>query len=535
MADNDDSLPGTFLRSVRTLTSSIRDLRHERTLRRVEYSKDELQHSNQIRVEELTHLIPAQNPLIRFGPSEDGKFRLAPGLPDQNDFDSIEALRQEMFPPIATLNHRYSLNPNAPQASLFRPILSRYQDELRKDPGEINYAVLFARGARLYAARITAEREVRSGEWPELEASESAAIDAICDLHGPLIMASAVGRRLVTDARQYVSTLEEEREEDTLLKAFGEALAEETEIFEEETSDAIVDLTAPIPDDPQRHRSRGVRLLVVSSALVTIVGGLAYATAGVGGLAIVGLGSKSLFEVLKKMDSFKTATDNLAKAADDLEQKAVNMTERQARLLLQHMAKFVERRHDLLAKITSLRPEFGWAKNVLAQPELALEESPAALEPAAPVATARSQSIMVFNRYPKTVRPSPGRLLATKLRLPYLNLAAEMHKISGMSVRQLRTQHGDKEISIMAGTTFEDLLKSYEPKVFEFSETDLFPSLALALNGKVIGIDIGTPHSHSILPAVNGFLRGTAPKNGFNAVIETLAGEIRQMRDRQSK
>lgn len=318
--------------------------------------------------------IPDQNPLIRFGVSENNKLRLVPSLSDENDYDTISALRSELLAasgPIPFLKDRYARNPNTPQAGLFGPLTSRYDDELSKVPKDINYAVLYARGARFYAARIAANRQVASGEWPELDADEAEAIDAICDLHGPLVMASAVGRRLISDAHEYETTPEVARQEEQLIQEFGEVLATETEIIEPETAEAISDLTTPIENDPQPARSRGVRLLVTGSALVSIVGGVAWLSAG-GAAATVAVplilatgGSMFLWEVVKQTDDFKKARDGLAAQYDAATKHAAERSSREQISLLNRMNALVERQKQLFRNIARLRPEFRWAERAL--------------------------------------------------------------------------------------------------------------------------------------------------------------------------
>ena len=276
--------------------------------------------------------------------------------------------------PISFLKERYGTNPNAPQAALFGPVTKRYSEELSKDPREINYVTLYARGARFYAARRTAAQQVSSGEWPDLDAEESDAVDAICDLHGPLIMATAAGRRLISNAHEYETTPEVYRKEEQVLKEFGEALSEESDLFEPDTIKAIKDITDPIPDDPQPARSRGARIVFAGSSLSVVVGGAAwYAAGGVVATAVVpaalaasvAFGGAFLWEVTKKTERFKYTTDGLAKRADTLIDQAELQADINQKVLLERMAGFVDRRHDILESVSKLRPEFGWVNRFL--------------------------------------------------------------------------------------------------------------------------------------------------------------------------
>ena len=326
------------------------------------------------RLAKVAEAIPDQNDLVKFGVSEQSRLQLIPSLEDENDYETIAALRSEMLVekgPISYLKERYAKNPNTPQADLFSPLTSRYDDELSKDPREINYITLFARGARFYAARRQAAQQVESGEWPDLDAKESDAIDAICDLHGPLIMASAAGRRLISDAHEFEATPEVYRKEEALLQEFGEALAAETDLFESDTIEAIEDISAPISSDPQPARSRGARIVFAGSTLSVVVGGAAWYTAGgVVATAVVpaalatgvALGGAFLWEVTKKTQRFKRSTDELAKRADAAIDQAETQAGQQQKALLERMASLVDRRRDLFERVSNLRPEFGWVR-----------------------------------------------------------------------------------------------------------------------------------------------------------------------------
>ncbi|MEP3437868.1 MAG: helix-turn-helix domain-containing protein [Hoeflea sp.] len=329
---------------------------------------------NSTALKSVAEQIPDQNALIRFGISDQSRLQLRSALADENDWLTIDSLRSEMLAadgPISRLKQRYAQNPNTPQAGLFGTLTAKYNEEISKDPRAINFAVLYARGARFYAARVTADRQVSLGEWPTPDADEEEQIEAICSLHGPLIMASAVGRQLVVDAHEYEATPETYRQEEKLLEEFGEVLAAESEIIEPETAEAISDLTASITNDPQPARSRGVRLLVAGSALITIVGGTAWLSAGGAAAAVAvplllstGAGM-ILWEVVKKTSDFRATIDGLAERYDSASRKAAERTSREQEHLLENMEKLVNRKRDLFARVADLRPEFGWAKKYI--------------------------------------------------------------------------------------------------------------------------------------------------------------------------
>ena len=200
----------------------------------------------------LANEIPQQSAIIRFGISENSKLTLVPTGVENNDYDTIEAFRDELLDtggPIDSLLEAYSVR-NVPQAELYLPLLERYRAELSKDARQVNYTRLYAIGSRIMAARKKAQLEEDNGEWPVPGPLESEAMDSICSLHGPLIMASEAGRKLVVDAHQFETTPEVYRKEEALISEFGAKLAEDSDIFEKDTSDAIIDING---SNRQRH------------------------------------------------------------------------------------------------------------------------------------------------------------------------------------------------------------------------------------------------------------------------------------------
>lgn len=308
--------------------------------------------------------IPDQDPLVRFEVSAGGKLHLVATSSDENDYASIEAFRDELLELLQFLQQRYSQESNTPQAMLLGPLTLAYLAELIKEPREINFTLLYSRGARLIAAKRRAEQEVSSGEWPRLEPAEGEAIDTVCDLHGPLIMSSASGRKIVANAREYDATPHDRQREDRLIEEFGVALSEATELIEPSTGDAIVEITRPIPNDPQPARSGYLRMVFTASALVAIVGGLSWMMGSAGTaftvLAMQGAG-RFLWEAAKQTKDFKSFSSELAQKYDER-----RLTEfPKSAGFFAALERFAQRRFAMLSEISTLRPEFSWARSKL--------------------------------------------------------------------------------------------------------------------------------------------------------------------------
>lgn len=441
-------------------------------------SADE-EENRQRNLSEIAKSIPDQNPLIRFEVSQDNKLELIPTLNDENDYEIIEALRSELLAsegPIATLKERYATNPNLPQSSLFKPLTEGYDKELSKDPRDINYAVLYAKGARFYAARRTAAQQVASGEWPELGAEEADAVDAICDLHGPLIMASSVGRRMVSDAHEYETTPDVYLKEQEIVEELGQVISAETEIFETETLEDIQALTPPIENDPQPARTRRAGILVAGSVLTVVVGGAAWLAGGSTALyfavpAAAGYwGQKYAWEVLKKTNAFKDSSDADAKRADALIKQAEEQMGPHQKRLMKRMSNLIERQKPLFEKVASLRPEFGWAKQYLKKPQADEAQPEGKPEPPLPENLLLHLHIAIFG--PRgSGKTTIGKLLAERLNVPLRNLEHEFSYRVGSDAGSFQERVG--EASFTEGLLkITDRLMSEPVSVIDFG-TDI--------------------------------------------------------------
>lgn len=424
-------------------------------------------------LKEVAQSIPDQSPLVRFGVSENAKLNLIPTLADENDYDTIEAFRSELLAaegPIDHLKERYASNPNVPQAYLFAPLTSKYDDELSKDPKHINYAILYARGARFYAARRRAAEQVASGDWPELDAKESEAIDAICDLHGPLIMASAVGRKVVEDAHQYEVPPDVYARDREVVEELSQVITAEPGLMEAEDAEAYREIVAGPGGDPQPARTRTIQLAVTGSALVAIVGGVAWLSAGGGAAAVAvplvaGYGaSKFLWEVAKKTDVFRRVTDDLASRYDSATYQASKEASRRHLALLQQMKELVERNPELFERVANIRPEFGWTRRYLKVPK-SENSAKGNNKTKIPEGTKLHLHLVVIG--PRgSGKTTIGKLLAERLKVPFRNLEYKLTERMEDNPARLRERLGERAFLGEAQRAFEKLLGE-PPSVIE--------------------------------------------------------------------
>lgn len=152
--------------------------------------------------------------------------------------------------------------------------------EFSKPTDKINFASVYLSTTRLNIARELAEREIEKekSDWPEFAPDEKEAIDSLCRLSGPLVMASTVGRRLVTDNAVYSLKEGDEAEIDGLLSTYIKEVKDQN-IASEET-DALFDaVEIPPDDDPHPQRTRRVKFALVGSLMIVSAGAAVVAAA----------------------------------------------------------------------------------------------------------------------------------------------------------------------------------------------------------------------------------------------------------------
>jgi CspA family cold shock protein len=319
----------------------------------------------------VSRIIPDQAPLVNFGVNSEGFVDFAIFDISQNDLSIILPMREEIIVCIDFLAETYRTSSNTPQAGLFQVLLEKYLFEIRKSPEDINFVVLFARGSRLIAAVKAGQREIELGEWPEPSATEAEALSSVCDLHSTLIMASGVGRKLVTDTREYQLTSAKKKEQDKTVAEFGDKLSKSDGILAPEAAEALSDLTHEILNDLHPERSRTLAYLVTGSALSTVVGAVAWLSVGgtstiamvpvVGGAAL----GAFLWEVVKKLDRFKSSTDDIASKVNNLLDKAEVQSADKQENLLNNIKGFFDSNRPLLYRLADLFPEYSWIKKFL--------------------------------------------------------------------------------------------------------------------------------------------------------------------------
>lgn len=306
---------------------------------------------------EVLALVPEQNPILMFDISSDMKLELSTPQSNQTNYDFVTSLREEIISPLGpifTLKNYYQERSNLPQADLILRVLDGYEKEINKPVNQINFALLFARGARLTSARDISRRQISIGEWPEFDPIEDDALERLISLHGPLIMSSSEGRRIVSDAHEFESAAW--AQEQLLLKQFNSALSTELEVFTRETADVFEELSEAPPTDRHPARFQVTQLALAGSAMSVILAGAAFSFSG--GIANAALLSGAISSVISALWAARAGTSSGTLAA-----------------LSQNTSDIALKNSQLFQAVSFLRPEFAWVREFYSSVEHAQETS----------------------------------------------------------------------------------------------------------------------------------------------------------------
>ncbi|ARO23998.1 hypothetical protein TAL182_CH02240 [Rhizobium sp. TAL182] len=151
--------------------------------------------------------------------------------------------------------------------------LVNYSEAIRERT--IDYNMVAAFGTLLGNAEKASHRDIQDRLVPELGDSEKAALGSILDLHGPLLLATEIGREYLSDAAEYNRTPEQQTTLRSASVDLATAIAEEG-IATERTESFITETAANIGSGthPSRSAILGTNTIRNVSA-VMVLGALA--------------------------------------------------------------------------------------------------------------------------------------------------------------------------------------------------------------------------------------------------------------------
>ena len=137
-----------------------------------------------------------QEPGLQFSSGEHGKIHISlSGLALSGDLVEIAAMRGVI---IEALDDLTTILEGSNAYATVARIAQRYKATIIADAVSIDQ--LFGYGVRLENCRARLEREIQSGDYPDLAVPAGEALDSVIALHGPMISSTARGQELAHQA-----------------------------------------------------------------------------------------------------------------------------------------------------------------------------------------------------------------------------------------------------------------------------------------------------------------------------------------------
>ncbi len=310
-------------------------------------------------------LIPPPLPAQTLGPhftlSETTQVTLVP--PADLDQDGNNTRRLEQLLPQARqaaadlLSHGQSLGNQFPQ--LVRDV-ERYAQIIAPSLEKIDWSLLWGAGVRIETAGAAAERAITDRLYPDLEDAPLAALQALRQFHGPLILSTREGAELQELSDQMVMT---DKQQDALWTA-GEALASDLrqheELIELSAAETVTEAVETSGPGPQRKRGATYAVVVLKNvAIVTIGAAVALGIKATANDFAGDAASMAVWETIKKWPAFARAVNDLGDNIQAVKEGAPQALEA-AKTRLTPFRSFVARNREPLRAIAGSTPQLLW-------------------------------------------------------------------------------------------------------------------------------------------------------------------------------
>ncbi|MEZ5792661.1 MAG: hypothetical protein R3D34_18375 [Nitratireductor sp.] len=230
--------------------------------------------------------IPPKSPGLSYAPGPSGKYeREATGIATSDDLAEIEGTKEPLLEALDDLKSACT-GTNA-YTTVVRNA-ERYAAVLNAELSRLSVDRLFSYGVRLENARSRLDKEIASGDFPEMAVGIGEALDSVLALHGPMVLSTGRGRDLVARARDYQLGVAQANALKEAATPVATAIANSDNMVETEAADEIVLATSDIGEGPHPERSTEVGATALRNFLVSAAKVVGIAAAGVVGNAAWG-------------------------------------------------------------------------------------------------------------------------------------------------------------------------------------------------------------------------------------------------------
>ncbi|MEZ5873109.1 MAG: hypothetical protein R3D32_14960 [Nitratireductor sp.] len=230
--------------------------------------------------------IPPKSPGLSYSPGPSGKYeREATGIATSDDLAEIEGTKE---PLLEALDDLKSACTGTNAYTTVVKNAERYAAVLNAELTRLSVDRLFSYGVRLENARSRLDKEIASGDFPEMAVGIGEALDSVLALHGPMVLSTGRGRDLVARARDYQLGVAQANALKLAATPVATAIANSDKMVETEAADEIVLATADIGEGPHPERSTEVGATALRNFLVSAAKVVGITAAGVVGNAAWG-------------------------------------------------------------------------------------------------------------------------------------------------------------------------------------------------------------------------------------------------------
>lgn len=262
------------------------------------------------------------------------------------------------------LAHSQALSNQHP--ALLRHI-TRYRDFISVLPAEIQWGAVWGAGVRLETAAAAYERRLYDRMAPALEDEPLSALQALRNLHGPLILATGEGRELQEQADRLQMTREQQDVVQRASNSLSEELRRHDEIIDPQAAAVVAEAAEMVGAEPYPERGtifglatvKNVTIVLFSAALASLPN---WFLPGAVGKPI----SDSIWDVFKRSRGFaKAATElgeDVEKAATELRASAA-FHSAGSKVVIEQLAPFrafVQLNHLPLTEIAEATSQLRW-------------------------------------------------------------------------------------------------------------------------------------------------------------------------------
>lgn len=212
--------------------------------------------------------IPPPEPGVAGIVDGDGRIGFArSGETPADELASTTGLRQVL---VGALEELAALLAVKNSVAISPSIVPQYLACLRAE--HLSIDMLYALGVRLGNARKKLQQQIdsNSDDYPDLTPDVSEALDSVLELHGPILLSTALGRKLLDASSEYLRTEADNAALKQAAKDYGAAVKNSPDLFNKEARELLPELNEDVGAGPHPERSTQVAMSASRNLLIPV-------------------------------------------------------------------------------------------------------------------------------------------------------------------------------------------------------------------------------------------------------------------------